>query len=233
MKISIIILVFNEKKTINFIIDKIHELKNLKKEIIIIDDKSTDGTKKILKNLNSKLYNRIIFHKKNHGKGGAIKTAKRYITGDIVLIQDADLEYNPKDYYKLLKPFKKKSINVVYGSRVLNKKKYNLQKGFWVNFRVFANQALTIFSNLINNQNLTDAHTCYKLFRSNIFKKIKLIENDFSFCPEITTKIFNARIDIKEVPISYMGRSYSEGKKIGLYDGFKAVYTILKYKILR
>ena len=147
MKISIIIPVFNEKKTINFIIDKIHELKNLKKEIIIIDDKSTDGTKKILKNLNSKLYNRIIFHKKNHGKGGAIKTAKRYITGDIVLIQDADLEYNPKDYYKLLKPFKKKSINVVCGSRVLNKKKYNLQKGFWVNFRVFANQALTFFSN--------------------------------------------------------------------------------------
>ena len=116
---------------------------------------------------------------------------------------------------------------------MLNKKKYNLQKGFWVNFRVFANQVLTIFSNLINNQNLTDAHTCYKLFRSNIFKKIKLIENDFSFCPEITTKIFNARIDIKEVPISYIGRSYSEGKKIGLYDGFKAVYTILKYKILR
>ncbi len=233
MKLTIIIPVFNEKKTINHIVSKVISVKNLKKEIIIVDDHSTDGTREIIRRMNSKYIKKKIFHKRNFGKGGAIKSAQKYIKGDIVIIQDADLEYNPNDYKKLLKPFEKKNIQVVYGSRVLNKKKFLISKGFWVNFRVFANQVLTIYSNLFNNQKLTDAHTCYKLVRSDLFKKIKLIENDFAFCPELTTKISNKKIPIIEIPISYNGRSYKEGKKISLPDAFRAFYVVAKYKIIK
>ena len=233
MKLTIIIPVFNEKKTINHIVSKVISVKNLKKEIIIVDDHSTDGTREIIRRMNSKYIKKKIFHKRNFGKGGAIKSAQKYIKGDIVIIQDADLEYDPNDYKKLLKPFEKKNIQVVYGSRVLNKKKFLISKGFWVNFRVFANQVLTIYSNLFNNQKLTDAHTCYKLVRSDLFKKIKLIENDFAFCPELTTKISNKKIPIIEIPISYNGRSYKEGKKISLPDAFRALYVVAKYKIIK
>tara|TARA_A100000164_G_C21746321_1_gene694776 strand:- start:62 stop:763 length:702 start_codon:yes stop_codon:yes gene_type:complete len=232
MKLTIIIPVFNEKKTINHIVSKVISVKNLKKEIIIVDDHSTDGTREIIRRMNSKYIKKKIFHKRNFGKGGAIKSAQKYIKGDIVIIQDADLEYDPNDYKKLLKPFKKKNTQVVYGSRVLNKKKFLMYKGFWVNFRVFANQVLTIYSNLFNNQKLTDAHTCYKLVRSDLFKKIKLIENDFAFCPELTTKISNKKIPIIEIPISYNGRTYKEGKKISLPDAFRALYVVAKYKII-
>ena len=233
MKLTIIIPVFNEKKTINHIVSKVISVKNLKKEIIIVDDYSTDGTREIIRRMNSKYIKKKIFHRRNFGKGGAIKSAQKYIKGDIVIIQDADLEYDPNDYKKLLKPFEKKNIQVVYGSRVLNKKKFLISKGFWVNFRVFANQVLTIYSNLFNNQKLTDAHTCYKLVRSDLFKKIKLIENDFAFCPELTTKISNKKIPIIEIPISYNGRSYKEGKKISLPDAFRALYVVAKYKIIK
>ena len=233
MKLTIIIPVFNEKKTINHIVSKVISVKNLKKEIIIVDDYSTDGTREIIRRMNSKYIKKKIFHTRNFGKGGAIKSAQKYIKGDIVIIQDADLEYDPNDYKKLLKPFEKKNIQVVYGSRVLNKKKFLISKGFWVNFRVFANQVLTIYSNLFNNQKLTDAHTCYKLVRSDLFKKIKLIENDFAFCPELTTKISNKKIPIIEIPISYNGRSYKEGKKISLPDAFRALYVVAKYKIIK
>ena len=231
MKLSIIIPVFNEKKTIKTIIKKVVAIKRIKKEIIIVDDYSTDGTREILKNIHYREVKKILLHNRNIGKGGAIKTARKYLNGDIVIIQDADLEYNPKDYHKLLRPFEKAKTQVVYGSRVLKKKRYKLGKGFWINFRVFANFALTEFSNFLNKQNLTDAHTCYKLFTVKLFKKIKLNENDFAFCPEITTKISNKGINIKEVPISYKGRNYSEGKKINILDAFRAVYVILKYKI--
>jgi glycosyltransferase involved in cell wall biosynthesis len=232
MKISIIIPVYNEEKTIEKIFFKILSLKLKKKQIIIVDDCSIDKTRKIL---NKKIFleaEQIIFHKKNLGKGAAIRTAQKYVTGDIVIIQDADLEYNPKDYNKLIQPIIKKEFNVVYGSRVLGRFRYNA-KGFISLSRVFFNHALTVISNIINHQNLTDAHTCYKVFSGKFFKKLTLIENDFAFCPEVTTKISNLGEKIIEVPISYIGRSREEGKKIGIYDGFRALYVLIKYKFFR
>jgi len=229
MFISVIIPCFNEVATLEIIIDKILTQKKIIKEIILINDGSTDGTKSLIKKKIKKKIDVVIHHKNNKGKGAAIKSALKKVKGDIVLIQDADLEYNPKDYYKLIEPILQKKTLVVYGSRVLNKKRY-LQTKFISWYRVFFNHTLTIFSNLINKQKLTDAHTCYKVFHTSVIRKIKLIENDFSFCPEITTKISNKKIKITEVPIRYNGRGYNEGKKIGFYDGIKAIYALIKYK---
>ena len=231
MKVSIIIPVYNEEKTILKIINKILQLKNINKELIVVNDGSTDNTKKLLSKLSNKRI-RIINHSKNSGKGAAIRSAQKHVTGTHVIIQDADLEYEPTDYENLLKPFKKKNISVVYGSRVLKKKRYKL-KSFSSLERIFYNHALTIISNIINDQRLTDAHTCYKVFKSDLFKSIKLEENGFAFCPEITTKISNLNINIHEVPISYHGRDYSEGKKITYFDGIKAVYALFNYKFIR
>ena len=228
MKVSIIIPVYNEEKTILKIINKILKLKHLSKELIVVNDGSTDNTKNLLSTLSKKRI-KIINHNKNLGKGAAIRTAQKYITGTHVIIQDADLEYNPLDYKKLLKPFKKPNVSVVFGSRVLNKKRYKL-KNFSSFERIFYNHILTIISNIINGQRLSDAHTCYKVFKNNIFKSMKLEENRFAFCPEITTKISNLNINILEVPISYHGRSYAEGKKITYLDGIRAIYVLFKYK---
>ena len=231
-KISVIIPCYNEAKTIKKIINRI-SLTNLNLEIIIVDDYSIDGSRNIIKNIKNKHIKKKIFHKKNMGKGACIKSSIKYITGEIVLIQDADLEYNPRDYKKLLQPFQNESISVVYGSRVLNKKRYSLEKDLPTNFRVFSNHVLTLLSNFINFQLLTDAHTCYKLFKSKLFFKLKPSENDFAFCPEVTTKISNLKIKIHEVPISYNGRGYDEGKKIGIYDAIRVVLVLMKYKFLK
>ncbi len=227
LKLTIIVPVYNEKKTIIQILKKINKLKEIKKEIIVVDDGSKDGTTEILKK-NKYLITKSIYHKKNSGKGAAIKTAQKHVTGNVVIIQDADLEYDPLDYRRLLR-FIEEGYEVVYGSRVLGKNRYFL-KNFSSFMRIFYNHALTILSNIINDQNLTDAHTCYKMFQSKIFKNIKLKENDFSFCPEITTKIGLKKIKIKEVPIKYFGRTYQEGKKITYVDGFKAIKTLFKYR---
>jgi glycosyltransferase involved in cell wall biosynthesis len=232
MKISIIIPVYNEEATIEKIFLKILALKLKKKQIIIVDDCSVDQTKKILKKNIFLKADKIIFHKKNSGKGAAIRSAKKYLKGDIVIIQDADLEYNPRDYRKLVKPIIRNKFNVVYGSRVLGRPRYN-SKGFISLSRIFFNHVLTIISNIINNQNLTDAHTCYKVFSAKLFKKLTLVEDDFAFCPEVTTKISNIGDQIFEVPISYVGRTSGEGKKIGIYDGFRAIYVLMKWKFLR
>ena len=226
-KVTIIIPVFNEKNYINEIINKIKKNISFTKQIIIIDDCSSDGTKKIIKKI--KNIDKIIFHKKNLGKGAAIKSAIPYIKGNIVAIQDGDLEYNPEDLNKLIKIMISKDIRVIYGSRVLRKKRYNSDM-FISNFRTFGNHALTIISNFLNNQKLTDAHTCYKIFKSDIFMKLKIQENDFAFCPEVTTKISLLDEKIKEVPISFKGRTVEEGKKIQFYDALRALITILKYK---
>ena len=233
--LSIIIPCFNEKKTILKVINQIKKIKKLKKQIILIDDGSYDGTKNIIK---KKLYGKIdkvIFHKKNLGKGAAIKSSLKYIKGNLIIIQDADLEYDPRDYYKLIKPFLNKNTKVVYGSRVLGrKKKINLIdiNNFPKNFRIFGNFVLTKISNIINGQSLTDVHTCYKIFKKDVFFKLKLQENGFSFCPEVTTKLANLSYNIKEVPINYYGREVKDGKKIRLKDAFSALKTILKYKFL-
>ena len=226
-KVTIIIPVFNEKNYINEIINRIKKNISFAKQIIIIDDCSSDGTRKIIKKI--KNIDKIIFHKRNLGKGAAIKSAIPYIKGSIVAIQDADLEYNPADLNKLIKIMISNNSRVIYGSRVLNKKRYNSDM-FISNFRIFGNHVLTIISNFLNNQKLTDAHTCYKIFKSNIFMKLNLQENDFAFCPEVTTKISLLNEVIKEVPISFKGRTVAEGKKIQFYDAIRALTTILKYK---
>ena len=226
-KVTIIIPVFNEKNYIDKIIKKVKSNVYFNKQIIVVDDCSSDGTRKIIKKI--KNIDKIIFHKRNLGKGAAIKSAIPYIKGNIVAIQDADLEYNPADLNKLIKIMISKDIRVIYGSRVLNKKRYNSDM-FISNFTTFGNHVLTIISNFLNNQKLTDAHTCYKVFKSDIFMKLNLQENDFAFCPEVTTKISLLNESIKEVPISFKGRTVVEGKKIQFYDAIRALITILKYK---
>ena len=230
MILTVIIPVFNEEKTILKILHKIEKQNYVKKQIIIVDDFSTDTSLEKINQFNFQSSYKIISHKKNSGKGSCIKTAQKYITGDFVIIQDADLEYDPGDYKIFINLFSKNENLVIYGSRVLEKKRYS-NSNFTSNFRILANHLLTIFSNIINKQNLTDAHTCYKAMNSELFKKIFLEEKGFSFCPELTTKLSNLNIPILEVPIKYKGRSFKEGKKIKFKDGISALKTIIKYKI--
>lgn len=231
--LSIIIPCFNEKKTILKVLNQILKLKKIKKQIILVDDGSDDGTREIIKKKLKTKVNKIIFHNRNKGKGAAIISSMKFIKGNLIIIQDADLEYNPKDYYQLVKPFLDQNIKVVYGSRVLGRKKkleiFNFDN-FSKNFRIFGNYILTNLSNFFNKQSLTDAHTCYKVFRKDIFFKLRLKERGFAFCPEVTTKISNMRCPIVEVPISYKGREIKDGKKIRFTDAISALKTIIKYK---
>ena len=230
MKLSVIIPCYNEKKSIKKIIDKIF-IQKINLEIILVDDGSDDGTVNIIKNYKRDSRIKIVFHLKNKGKGAAIKSAVKFISGDLVLIQDADLEYNPKDYKKILDKFKEdKNVKAVYGSRALNNSNYQGKITLMRIIRIIANRILTLFSNFINSQHLTDAHTCYKSFRAEIFKKINLKENDFSFCAEVNAKLSRMNVNIKEVPISYNGRTIAEGKKIKLIDFFLAIKTTIKYR---
>jgi len=226
--LTIIIPVYNEIKTIEKLLNRVFKI-NIKKQIIVIDDASIDGTSKILKKYIKKI-DKLISHKINKGKGAAIKSAQKYIRGKYTAIQDADLEYKPTDLLKILNYIKKKKLNVVYGSRVLNKNKFKNTKNFTHFVRIWGNIFLTKVSNIVNNQSLTDAHTCYKVFRSDIFSKIKLQEKGFAFCPEVTTKIAKKNYLINEIPISYNGRTYLEGKKINSFDGLIALHCLLKYR---
>lgn len=227
--LTIIIPCFNEKKTIEILVKKILIIKNIKKQIIIVDDGSFDGTTEIIKKRLSKKVNKIIYLKKNQGKGFAIQQSRPFIKGKAVIIQDADLEYDPKDYKLLLKPILNKESNVVYGSRFLNKKLFRNYNIF--SLKVIGNKLLTLFSNILNRQSLTDAHTCYKVLTSDLFKKIKLNERGFSFCAELNTQLSNLNEKIIEKPIHYFGRSYSDGKKISFLDAFKTVQVIIKLKL--
>ena len=232
-KLSIIIPCYNEKNTIEIILKKI--IQNLNKykfsnyEILIVDDCSTDGTIQILKQLDKD--NKIIihFHDKNLGKGAAIHTALKYLTGEVVIIQDADLEYDPSDYHKLLTPFFEANADVVYGSRFLGGGKYSRVHFFW---HYLANKILTFICNLFTNLNLTDMETGYKVFKSSALKSISLKEETFSFEPEVTIKLSKKKFKFFEVPITYNGRSYDEGKKIGLKDAFIALKTIIFYSLI-
>jgi glycosyltransferase involved in cell wall biosynthesis len=230
MKLSVIIPCYNEKKTIKKIIDKIF-LQKINLEIILVDDGSDDGTVNVIKNYKKDSRIKKVFHLKNKGKGAAIKSASKFISGDIVLIQDADLEYNPKDYKKILNKFKEdKNVKVVYGSRALNKNNYQGKMTLMRLIRIIGNKMLTLFSNSINSQNLTDAHTCYKSFRVNAFQKIILEEDDFSFCAEVNAKLSRMNINIEEVPISYSGRTIAEGKKIKFIDIFLAIKATIRHR---
>ena len=230
MYMSVIIPCYNEIKTIDLIVEKILKLKNFKFQIIIIDDFSTDGTRELLKNRIEQKVDKVIYHDENKGKGAAIKSSLKFINGDFIIIQDADLEYNPEDYYGLTRKFLDSNVNVVYGSRVLGKKYFLYKNGLKKNFRVFGNFVLTLLSNILNNQRLSDVHTCYKLFRKDLFFKLQLQENDFAFCPEVTTKLSLLGEEIFEVPISYNGREYKDGKKINFFDAIIAFKTIIKYR---
>ena len=231
-KLSVVIPCFNEHRTINLIIDKIinslnvYGYKNF--EIIIIDDCSTDGTKETLKKLELEKNIKVFFHDHNLGKGAAIKTAILHVCGDLLLIQDADLEYDPFDYDKLLLPFFETDADIVYGSRFLGGGKYVRIHFFW---HYLANKILTFLCNLFINLNLTDMETGYKVFKSSAIKSIILIEKSFAFEPEVTIKLAKKKYKFYEVPITYNGRSYEEGKKIGLRDAFIALKTIILYSI--
>ena len=209
-KLSIIIPAYNEINTIQDLINKVNDIR-IEKQLIVVDDNSNDGTQKVILSNKYKI-DKIIFHENNKGKGAAIKSAQKFVNGKYVIIQDADLEYDPIDYYNLVEKIEKENCKVVYGSRVLKNPDYKKAQNFSHNLRIIGNIFLTKLSNFINNQNLTDAHTCYKLFESNLFKSIKLEQNDFAFCPEITTKISLLNIEIYEIPINYNGRTYNEGK---------------------
>jgi dolichol-phosphate mannosyltransferase len=232
MLISIIIPCYNEINTIDKIIDSINNINLIEKEIIIVDDFSNDGSKELLKNKirNKKNIKKILYHNKNMGKGSAIKTALDYVSGKIVIIQDADLEYNPNDYYKLIEPIQKKEALVVYGSRVLKGGKRIKPKHFVYFLSKTANLFLTILTNYLTSQRLTDAHTCYKVFSTDILKKIIIEEKGFSVCAELTMKTSKLKIKIKEVPIDYFGRTYKEGKKIRWTDFFVTLYCLFKHK---
>lgn len=225
MKISIIIPVFNEKKSIEEIIKRIQAVDvGLEKEIIIVDDCSQDGTRQILEKLNYPNM-KLFFHSKNKGKGAALQTGFSKAEGDIILIQDADLEYDPKEYHKLLEPILDGRADVVYGSRFLGGPHRVLF--FW---HYVGNKILTMLSNMTSNLNLTDMETCYKVFKKEILNKIKIKSKRFGFEPEVTIKFAKLKCKIYEVPISYSGRDYSEGKKIGWKDGIAAIFHIIRYK---
>lgn len=225
--------VFNEQYFVEQIIDKILNVSlppEIKRELIIVDDGSSDGTREILKRI-AKDYQgvvRLYFHDINRGKGAAIRTAIKHATGDICIIQDADLEYDPKDYEKLIRPILSGEADVVYGSRFLLSD-YRRALFFW---HSVGNKFLTTLSNMFTNLNLTDMETCYKTAKSNIFKSIPIRSNRFGIEPELTAKFAKRGCRIYEVPISYRGRSYDEGKKINWYDGLKAIWTILYFWIV-
>lgn len=227
-KLSIIIPVYNEEGTIRLILKKINELKidNIDFEVIVINDGSTDNSVKIIKE-NNELYNQFINLEKNSGKGFAIKSGLKLVTGDYVILQDADLEYDPSEYTKLLNPIISNKADVVYGSRFLGNDERRVLY-FW---HTVGNKFLTLLSNMLSNLNLTDMEVCYKVFKTDVIKNINLQENKFGFEPEITAKIAKKNIKIYEVGIKYFGRKYSEGKKITWKDGFSAIRCIIKYNL--
>ena len=227
IKLSVIIPCYNEEKTIFLIVEKIKKIKNLTIEIIIVDDCSTDTTSDVLKNI-SQVYPdiKIIRHEHNSGKGSAIQSGIKLVTGNIVLIQDADLEYDPSDYHNLLQPFIETDADVVYGTRFKGGKYVRLHF-FW---HYLANKILTTITNIVTNLNMSDMETGYKVFKSDIIKSLKLNENSFGIEPEITVKLAKKKYIFYEVPISYHGRSYEQGKKITLKDAFIAIYCIFRYR---
>lgn len=227
MKISIVVPCYNEKDTIEEIIHAIRAAPLDDKEIIVVDDCSKDGTREVLTEKLAQAVDQVIYHPENRGKGAALRTGFAAARGEIILVQDADLEYSPSEYPLLLEPIIAGHADVVFGSRFMGGRPHRVVF-FW---HMVGNRFLTLLSNIFTNLNLTDMETCYKAFRASIIQSIQIEENRFGFEPEITAKLAKKRCRIYEVGISYNGRTYDEGKKINWKDGLRAIYAILKYNI--
>ena len=229
MKLSIVIPVYNEKSFIRTIIDAVKnaDIGSLEKEIVVVDDCSIDGTREILKNEIEAQVDKIIYKEKNEGKGAALRTGFEFASGDFVIVQDADLEYDPNEYMKLLDPILQGKADVVYGSRFIGSEPHRVLF-FW---HYVGNNILTQLSNMFTNLNLTDMETCYKVFRKEVLDSVTIEQARFGFEPEITAKVAKGNWRIYEVGISYSGRNYDEGKKIGWKDGVQAILCILKYNL--
>jgi len=222
--LSVVIPAYNERDTVITVIDRVLATP-FDKEVIVVDDESTDGTRDVLRGMKREGV-RVFFHDRNQGKGAALRTGFSKVEGDVVIIQDADLEYTPDDYGRLIQPIEDGDADVVFGSRFLGgTHRCHL---FW---HYVVNKGLTMFSNMLTNLNLSDMETCYKVFRSAVVERLDIQSNRFGVEPEITAKVAKMRCRVYEVPISYFGRDYSEGKKIGVKDGFEAIWSILKFNL--
>lgn len=226
MKLSIIMPIYNEEATLTEIIHKVQDV-NLDKELILVDDGSSDGTQAILQAWEQDPLPdvKIIYHPQNRGKGAAIATGLQHVTGDLIIIQDADLEYDPQDYYALVEPFQDNETKVVYGSRNLKKNPRSTFSFYW------GGRLLSLVTNLLYGSHITDEATCYKVFRADLLKSLGIESAGFEFCPEMTGKVLRRGITIHEVPISYYPRLWNEGKKIKWQDGLIAIWVLLKYRL--
>ena len=229
MKLSVVMPCYNELHTIESIVAAVKGSPYPEKELIIVDDCSTDGTRDLLKQAVEPLVDRVIYHDRNQGKGAALRTGIAAATGDVVIIQDADLEYDPNEYQKVMAPIFQGKADVVYGSRFMGGEAHRVVY-FW---HMVGNRVLTLLSNIFTNLNLTDMETCYKAFKREIIQSIAIEEDRFGFEPEITAKVAKKKCVVYEVGISYYGRTYEQGKKIGWKDGFSALRCIVKYNLFR
>lgn len=229
MRVSVVIPCYNERATILLLIQRVRQAPVALKEIIVVDDRSVDGTRELLEGLAPDPLLKIYYHDQNAGKGAALRTGFSKITGDVVVVQDADLEYDPAEYGKLLQPILDGKADVVYGSRFMGGEPHRVAF-FW---HMAGNRFLTLLSNMLTNLNLTDMETCFKMMRREVADRIRIEEDRFGFEPEITAKVAGLKCRIYEVGISYSGRTYEEGKKIRWPDGFRAIYCVLKYNLFR